>query len=79
MLACSFGCDVLYESGWITVDQNGDVQTVPQDGMLEGRVREHLRQLTGRRCAAHTSASAAYFAWHHKTIFRGRDASISPD
>jgi len=29
MLACTFGCDALYEAGWITVGQDGNVQTVP--------------------------------------------------
>ena len=37
MLACVFGCDALYEAGWITVDGDGRVQTVqpesaPEDG-----------------------------------------------
>ena len=80
MLACSFGCDALYESGWITVDENGHVQTIPPDAAPEGKVREHLQQLTALRCTAHTHASEAYFAWHRTTIFRGRDAaSTRPD
>jgi hypothetical protein len=78
MLACSFGCDALYESGWVTVDDNGYVQTVLLSAAPEGKVREHLQQLAGRRCAAHTSASAPYFAWHRGTVFRGRDTSIRP-
>jgi hypothetical protein len=70
MLACAFGCDALYEAGWITVGQDGRVQTVPLDGMPEGRIREHLQHLAGHRCAAHSEASETYFAWHRTTIFR---------
>jgi hypothetical protein len=72
MLACTFGCHALYEAGWITVGQDGNVQTVPLDSLPEGRIREHLKHLAGHRCAAHSLASERYFAWHRMTIFRGR-------
>ena len=71
MLACTFGCDALYEAGWITVGQDGHVQTVPLDGVPEGRIRDHLRHLAGHRCAAHCHASEPYFGWHRTTMFRG--------
>jgi hypothetical protein len=71
MLACVFGCDALYEAGWITVDADGRVQTVPPDCTPVGKVREHLQRLAGRQCMAHSPASAAYFTWHRTTIFRG--------
>ena len=72
MLACTFGCDALYETGWITVGEDGNVQTVPLDSLPEGRIREHLQYLAGHRCGAHSPASERYFAWHRMTIFRGR-------
>ena len=72
MLACTFGCDALYEAGWITVGRDGTVQTVPLDSLPEGRIREHLQHLAGHRCAVHSLASERYFAWHRMTIFRGR-------
>jgi hypothetical protein len=71
MLACTFGCDALYESGWITVDASGCVRTIGLDGLPEGRAREHLRRLAGQRCPAHDHASEGYFAWHRATVFRG--------
>jgi len=55
MLACTFGCDALYEAGWITVGQDGNVQTVPLDSLPEGRIREHLEHPAEHRCAAHAS------------------------
>jgi hypothetical protein len=69
MLACTFGCDALYESGWITVDDNGLVQTRPPGKAPEGRMRNRLSRLTGRSCTAYTPSSAPYFEWHRTTIF----------
>jgi hypothetical protein len=79
MLACTFGCDALYETGWITVDEEGRIQTVPLDQAPEGRVRTHLQDLASLRCTAHGPASEAYFAWHRTTIFRGDAANERPD
>jgi hypothetical protein len=74
MLACSFGCDALYESGSITVDENGRIQTIPLDSVPAGRAREHLRRLAGLRCTAYNDASEPYFAWHRMTIYQGSSA-----
>ncbi|QFU89514.1 hypothetical protein YIM_21680 [Amycolatopsis sp. YIM 10] len=71
MLACSFGCDALYESGWVTVDETGRIQTVGLDELPAGNLKLRLVHLTGRRCDAHRAESEPYFAWHRKTTFRG--------
>ncbi|MFI7673244.1 hypothetical protein [Actinophytocola sp. NPDC049390] len=70
MLACSFGCDILYETGWITVDSTGRVRTAPLDGVPEA-FRDRTAALTGRPCRAHHADSEPYFAWHRTSIFRG--------
>ncbi|MCE6993299.1 hypothetical protein LZG04_00530 [Saccharothrix sp. S26] len=69
MLACTFGCDALYESGWITVDDNGYVRTRPPDEVPQGGMRDRLSHLRGRPCTAYTPSSAPYFEWHRRTIF----------
>lgn len=69
MLACTFGCDALYEAGWITVDLDGRIRAIPPDTAPAGRLRDHLQQLAGRQCQAHSQASEPYFAWH-RTMFR---------
>ncbi|WP_158846718.1 hypothetical protein [Saccharothrix deserti] len=69
MLACTFGCDALYESGWITVDDNGLVRTRPPDRVPRGSMRDRLSHLKGRPCTAYTPSSAPYFEWHRTTIF----------
>ncbi|TQM80874.1 hypothetical protein FHX81_3224 [Saccharothrix saharensis] len=70
MLACTFGCDALYESGWITVDDNGHVRTRPPDEVPQGSMRDRLSRLRGRPCTAYTSSSAPYFEWHRTMIFK---------
>lgn len=70
MLACTFGCDALYESGWITVDDNGLVQTWPPDRVPQGSMRDRLSHLNGRASTAYTPSSAPYFEWHRTTIFK---------
>jgi hypothetical protein len=69
MLACTFGCDRLYESGWLTVDQHGVVQTRLADDLPGGSVRNRLLHLQGRHCTAHSVDSEPYFAWHRRIVF----------
>lgn len=70
MLACTFGCDRLYEFGHVTVDHTGVLVATPAEAELSGLVGEHLRRLNGRRCTAHRPESEPYFAWH-RTKFAG--------
>ncbi|QFZ22443.1 HNH endonuclease [Saccharothrix syringae] len=65
MLACSLGCDRLYELGYLAVDERGAV-LVSADDLPE------LRALAGRVVGAHHERSAGYFAWHREHVFRGR-------
>jgi hypothetical protein len=73
MLACTFGCDALYEAGWVTVGPDGRILTIPTDVTPVGRLRDHLDQVAGQTCSAHSQDSEQYFAWHRTTIFRGND------
>ncbi|GAA1560676.1 hypothetical protein GCM10009827_097470 [Dactylosporangium maewongense] len=68
MAACLFGCDALYEQGYLTVDATGHIITATKphaDG-----VRQRLERLAGRRVPTHRSATAHYFAWHHDNAFK---------
>jgi hypothetical protein len=75
MLACAFGCDTLYETGWITVDATGRIRSAPLAGVPDALGR-HLTTLDGRSCPAHHVDSARYFAWHRTTIFRGSESHV---
>ncbi|WP_199443737.1 hypothetical protein [Umezawaea beigongshangensis] len=71
MLACKFGCDSLFETGHVAVDDSGHVLSSTED-VLHERLLDHLKRLHGRPCSAHRSSSAAYFAWHRVNVYRGR-------
>lgn len=79
MLACTFGCDALYESGWITVDQHGRIRASSPSEAPEGTFKQRLLQLEGRSCTAHTPASEPYFAWHRSRTLLGRTALVPED
>ncbi|WP_110080260.1 hypothetical protein [Actinokineospora spheciospongiae] len=64
MLACSFGCDSLYELGLVTVGADGVVRVSDAVRSVPGRFAEHLDLLGGRRCTAHRPETERYFAWH---------------
>ncbi len=72
MLACSFGCDILYEAGWVTVDETGCIRTVELGKLPAGSLKLRMQHLAGRRCGAHREASEPYFAWHRTTTFLGK-------
>nr|WP_062336827.1 HNH endonuclease [Herbidospora sakaeratensis] len=69
MLACTLGCDSLYEHGYIKVSDGGLVELSPE---LVGhpRLHEHASRLAGRAVAAWSDSSRHYFAWHATNVFR---------
>jgi hypothetical protein len=69
MLACLFGCDVLFETGLISVDEHGHVMTaavLPPDTPLTAQ----LDRLRGRAVTAFTTNSEKYFKWHRTNTFQ---------
>ncbi|MFD4670726.1 HNH endonuclease [Lentzea sp. NPDC058450] len=70
MLACKFGCDSLFESGHVAVNDTGRVLVWFEEG-FRGRLHDHLTQLDGRACGAHRTGSHPYFTWHRTNVYRG--------
>jgi hypothetical protein len=68
MAACVFGCDSLFESGWIGVDNTGKIRTFSAN---EAEVDGILDSLKGRDCLAHNQDTSRYFEWHFEETFRG--------
>lgn len=67
MAACSFGCDMLFELGYITVDEEGWIRTA--EAMPDGRFADHVNLVGTRRCSAHRPETEPYFAWHRTNRF----------
>ena len=70
MPACVFGCDALYEAGFVAVDSDGLIQ-LSEDLRSDPTLSRHATVLDGRRCTAHRPASAEFFRWHHAERHRG--------
>lgn len=63
MLACLFGCDALFEFGYVVVNESGVIvsgKCAPQ------AIRPRVDALLGRECRAHCDGSRHYFAWHRQ-------------
>lgn len=63
MLACLFGCDALFELGYLVVGESG-VFEAGKPGPEQ--VRDRIEGLVGRKCPAHDERSRGYFAWHRQ-------------
>ncbi len=60
---CLFGCDALFERGYIGV-RNGQVVSIPGPPTTD-TVEHRIKELTNRTCAQWTKKNAQYFEWHY--------------
>lgn len=70
MPACLFGCDALYETGYIAVDSKGMI--VSSEVETDSALSERLKALSGRLCLSFSENNQHYFQWHRSTRFRGQ-------
>lgn len=63
---CKFGCDELYERGFIAV-HGGHVINIetPSDDYGHDYINEYLKKITGQKCNTYTPKSSGYFEWHY--------------
>ncbi len=59
---CLFGCDALFERGYIGV-RNGRVVSI-LGPPATGEVKRRIKELSGRTCAQWTPRNEPYFKWH---------------
>lgn len=75
MLACKFGCDALFEMGYVGVAATGTVVVSPL-APRSGSSAANLARLDGAACGAFGPERAPYFAWHLAHTFKaGRSGS----
>ena len=67
MLACVFGCDALFEDGYISV---ADGVLIGTGSAPEGPIGRRVAELQGRVVPSWESSSA-YFEWHLANVYRG--------
>ncbi len=68
MLACRFGCDELFERGYIGVSDDGAIlittsKTLTDDLLLR------LEELQGLSCSALAKSNEKYFRWHWENVY----------
>ncbi len=63
---CKFGCDELYERGFIAV-HDGQVINLGKlsDGYGHDYIQEYLKKITGQKCNTYNGKSSDYFEWHY--------------
>ncbi|MBG6189942.1 hypothetical protein IWX64_000876 [Arthrobacter sp. CAN_A212] len=71
MLACSLGCDALFEDGYITVDEAG---LVKPGVTANSDLSQILNGLAGSRCLAFSESTKESFEFHRRQ-HSGRDKS----
>ena len=63
MLACLFGCDALFELGYVVIGDQGMIERGRRDS---AQVEDRLRDIVGLRSPAYDDESHQYFAWHRQ-------------
>lgn len=63
MPMCIFGCDSLFEDGFITVDENGTIQTDNKDFRSEN-LDAYLGEVQGTVCTNSNQETQRYFSFH---------------
>ena len=62
MIACTLGCDALFEHGYVVVTNQGVIEATERGAEIP-HVTELVERLVGRKVSGH-SESARYYAWH---------------
>lgn len=65
MPMCKFGCDELYEKGYVGVDET---VIIVRDENLSAPVLEYLDSLKGNNCEYWNANTSKYFGWHNERM-----------
>jgi hypothetical protein len=66
MLACKFGCDYLYEVGYISVDMDNKLVISPK--LKDQSALSYLKNINNKSINVRAS-QAKYFEWHYLNRF----------
>ena len=70
MPACVFGCDALFEQGYVSVGDQGEILISPQVKTTLGLAGYTTVSLEGRKVGVGTKGREDYFSWHRTHRFR---------
>ncbi|MFE5524005.1 hypothetical protein ACFQ9Q_40755 [Streptomyces virginiae] len=70
MLACTFGCDALFEHGYVTVAEGGALQVSPLAAAIP-EIDTHIQErLAGRTVTWWSPKREPYYQWHRTHTFK---------
>ncbi|MER5417874.1 hypothetical protein [Streptomyces virginiae] len=70
MLACTFGCDALFEHGYVTVAEEGALQVSPLAAAIP-EIDTHIQErLAGRTVTWWSPKREPYYQWHRTHTFK---------
>ena len=70
MLACRFGCDELFERGFIAVAEDGAILTANSESTTDD-LALRLEEYDGLVSSAFARSNKRYFEWHRENVFHG--------
>ncbi|MFE2704524.1 MULTISPECIES: hypothetical protein [Streptomyces] len=70
MLACTFGCDAVYEHGYVTVAPEGTIQVSPLATGIPEVAAYIQEKLVGRSVSWWTPTRETYYLWHRTHTFK---------
>ncbi|MFG2656071.1 hypothetical protein [Streptomyces sp. NPDC048425] len=70
MLACTFGCDAVYEHGYVTVDPAGALRVSPLAADIPEVAAYIQEKLTGRTVSWWNDSREPYYEWHRTHTFK---------
>ncbi|MFB6680029.1 hypothetical protein ACFCWG_48155 [Streptomyces sp. NPDC056390] len=70
MLACTFGCDAVYEHGYVTVEPEGTLRVSPLAADLPEVAAYIMEKLAGRTVSWWNDSREPYYQWHRTHTFK---------
>ncbi|MFF1401150.1 hypothetical protein ACFVZD_46560 [Streptomyces sp. NPDC058287] len=70
MLACTFGCDAVYEHGYVTVAAGGTLQVSPLAADSPEVATYIQEKLAGRTASWWNDSREPYYQWHRTHTFK---------
>jgi hypothetical protein len=72
---CLFGCDSLYERGYVSVNSRGKIEVKILSGVTP-IVKRFLNSIKGKTCLSWNPQNAKYFKWHYEDHSRGLKTTL---
>ena len=69
MAACKFGCDALFEVGYLAVDDKG-VVVVSDLAPKQGAAAAYLSRVAGKVSGAFDEGREVYYEWHRQHTYK---------